>query len=250
MPLKKTSMIPKIIHYCWFGHGPKPPFVDRCISSWHKHLPDYKIVEWNTNNFDYNYCPYSREAYQMDKFAFVSDVARAYVLYHHGGIYLDTDVEIFKSFDHLLDHRSFWGFEAGKYIATSTIGAEKENELIKEYIGQYAGRRFLQSDGSLDLTTNVSIVTNILQQRGLILNDAQQVIGDDNIIYPQRYFSPYDSRTGVLSIHLDTIAVHYYSNTWNSTRWFRLKRMFKNFIAKIVGEKLSKALWLGEKCEP
>jgi hypothetical protein len=240
-------MIPRIIHYCWFGHGPKPTFVERCISSWRKHLPDYQIIEWNKKNFDCNYCRYSSEAYQMGKFAFVSDVARGYVLCNHGGIYLDTDVEVLRSFDHLLVHRSFWGFEAGNYIATSTIGAEKGNELIKAYIDQYSGRRFLQSDGSLDLTTNVAIATNLLQQRGLILDDAQQVIGDDNVVYPQRYFSPYDCRTGVLSIHSDTIAVHYYSNTWNSTIWFRFKRMLKNSIAKIVGEKFSRLLWLGRK---
>ncbi len=240
-------MIPKIIHYCWFGHGSKPPFVDRCISSWRKYLPDYQIFEWNDKNFDCDCYAYSKEAYHKGKFAFVSDVARAYVLYHHGGIYLDTDVEILQSFDQLLAHRSFWGFEAGKYIATSTIGAVKGNEIIKEYIDQYAGRKFIQEDGSLDLTTNVSIVTQLLQRRGLILENVQQVIDDDNIVFPKRYFSPYDSRTGVLSIHSDTIAVHYYSNTWNSTHWFQLKRMLKNFVAKIFGEKFSEMLWLGRR---
>lgn len=247
MQNQRKFIIPKIIHYCWFGDNPKPAFVEHCISSWRQHLPDYQIIEWNKKNFDCNCCPYSREAFQMGKFAFVSDVARAYALYHQGGIYLDTDVEVLQSFDHFLAHRSFWGFEAGKYIATSTIGAEKGNELIKAYIDQYSGRQFIQNDGSVDLTTNVSIVTQLLQKRGLILDDVQQVIGDNNIIYPQRYFSPYDCRTGVLSIHSDTIAVHYYSNTWNSTRWFRFKRMLKNSVAKVAGEKFSKVLWLGRK---
>jgi len=240
-------MIPRIIHYCWLGDSPKPTFVESCISSWRKHLPDYQIIEWNPKNFDYNYCLYSREAYQKGKFAFVSDVARGYALYHHGGIYLDTDVEVLQSFDHLLSHRSFWGFEAGNYIATSTIGAEKGNELIRAYLDQYSGRRFIQDDGSMDLTTNVSIVTALIQQRGLILKDSRQVIGNDNVVYPQRYFSPYDCRTGVLSVHSDTISVHYYSNTWNSTRWFRFKRMLKNSVAKIVGEKFSNLLWLRKK---
>ena len=127
------------------------------------------------------------------------------------------------------------------------IGAEKGNELIKAYLDRYSGRRFIQNDGSIDLTTNVSMATNLLQQRGLILNDTQQVIGEDNVVYPQRYFSPYHCRTGVLSIHSDTIAVHYYSNTWNSTRWFRFKRMFKNSVAKLAGKGLSNALWLGRE---
>ena len=237
-------MIPKIIHYCWFGGTPKTAFIESCISSWRKHLPGYDIVEWNPKTFDCNYCRYSQEAYQAGKFAFVSDVARAYALFHEGGIYLDTDVEVRQSFDPFLVHRSFWGFEAGMFVATSTIGAEKGNELIEEYLDQYDGRRFILDDGSRDVTTNVSVTTKIFQRRGLMLNDSQQVIGDGNLVYPQKYFSPYDSRTGVLSLQPETVAVHYYSNTWNSTPWFRLKRMLKNSTARIVGKKISTMLWL------
>ena len=237
-------MIPKIIHYCWFGQISKPNFVEKCISSWHKYLPDYQFIEWSDKNFDVNYCQYSSEAYQKGKYAFVSDVARAYALYKYGGIYLDTDVEILQSFDHLLVHRSFWGFEAGNYIATSTIGSENGNELIKEYIDQYSDRQFINSDGSFDVTTNVSIVTKLLQKRGLSLDDVKQVIGTDNIVLPKRYLSPYDSRTGILSIHSDTMAIHYYSNTWNATIWFWIKRSVKNCTAKILGEKNSEKLWL------
>lgn len=105
-------MIPKVIHYCWFGGNPLPDSAKKCISSWRKYLPDYEIKEWNERNFDVKSIPYTREAYRLKKFAFVSDYARMWILYHYGGIYFDTDVEVIKPFNDIIQRGNFMGFEA------------------------------------------------------------------------------------------------------------------------------------------
>ena len=118
-------MIPKIIHYCWFGRNPIPKEAEECINSWKKLMPDYEIVQWNEENYDVNKNKFIKEAYSAGKWAFVSDYARLDIIYNNGGIYFDTDVTVFKKFDDLLENDSFWGFEEKNYIATSTIGAKK-----------------------------------------------------------------------------------------------------------------------------
>src|SRR5665647_928458 len=148
--------VPKFIHYSWFGGKAKPDIVKRCIDTWEKNLPDYEIKEWNENNFDLKSNSYVREAYDSKMFAFVSDYVRVLALYHFGGIYLDTDVEVFKSFDDLLHHDSFWGFEQENYIATSTIGAAKGNKLIQTFLDSYREKSFIKEDGSHDELTNVA----------------------------------------------------------------------------------------------
>lgn len=104
-------MIPKIIHYCWFGRGPLPELAQKCIASWKKYLPDYEIKEWNEDNFDVNIIPYTAEAYQAKKYAFVSDYARFWIMYHYGGIYFDTDVEVIRPMDDIVANGNFMGFE-------------------------------------------------------------------------------------------------------------------------------------------
>ena len=121
--------IPKIIHYCWFGNNEKPNIVKKCIASWKEHLKEYEIIEWNEKTFDINSNKFVKEAYEKGMYAFVSDYVRVYALYNYGGIYLDTDVEVKKSFNDLLDNDSIWGFEEKNFIATSTIGACKKNKL-------------------------------------------------------------------------------------------------------------------------
>jgi hypothetical protein len=237
-------MIPRIVHYCWLGRGSKPSTVKRCIATWRKCLPNYRIIEWNEKNFNIHTSPYVEEAYRSRKFAFASDVIRASVLYEYGGIYLDTDVKVQNSFDSLLHHHSFWGFEAGNFIATSTIGVEKGHDIIKEYLNYYNNRHFIQSNGLFDTTSNVIVVTQLLQQRGLILNNIKQELGDGNFIYPQSLFSPYDARTGSILKNTETIAIHYYSNSWNLSIWSLIKKYLKKSLAKIVGKSLSESIWL------
>ncbi|WP_423409241.1 glycosyltransferase family 32 protein [Heyndrickxia sp. MSNUG] len=232
--MARKQKIPKIIHYCWFGRGEKPEIVQRCMSSWKKHLHDYQFVEWNEDTFDINANDYVKEAYESGKYAFVSDYARVYGLYRYGGIYLDTDVEVFKSFNDLLHHESFWGFEQENYIATSTIGAAKGNPIIEIFLDSYRGKKFIKKDGSYDDLTNVAIVTKLLSSQGLIMNGEYQELAGLAAFYPQTYFSPYDYINCRKFISDNTYAMHHFYKSWLSAK-IRLKSNLKSIAAKLIG---------------
>ncbi|MEI4801759.1 glycosyltransferase family 32 protein [Bacillus sp. NPDC077411] len=232
--MKKLKKIPRTIHYCWFGGKDKPDIVKKCIESWKKNLPEYEILEWNEDNFDINCNSYVKEAYKAGKFAFVSDYVRVHALYYYGGIYLDTDVEVFKSFNNLLHHDSFWGFEQENYIATSTIGAAKENKLIKTFLDSYEEKGFIKEDGSYDDLTNVAIVTEILKNIGLKTNGEYQEIEGIGTFYPQTYFSPYDYINCRKFITENTHAMHHFYKSWLPPK-ARIKGKIKLILAKIIG---------------
>ncbi|MGE7663632.1 glycosyltransferase family 32 protein [Peribacillus sp. NPDC097197] len=242
-----NNKIPKVIHYCWFGGKEKPEIVKKCMDSWSKHLSEYEIIEWNEDNFNLNINTYVQEAYTTQKFAFVSDYVRVHTLYHMGGIYLDTDVEIFKPFDDLLHHDSFWGFEQENYIATSTIGAAKENELIKMFLDSYEKKSFIKEDGSLDQLTNVAIVTKILEESGVKKNGKYQELKDTGTFYPQTYFSPYDYINCRKYITDETYAMHHFYKSWLPAK-VRLKSNMKKFLSYVIGgENLVKLRELSKK---
>lgn len=192
--MSNINKIPKTIHYCWFGRSEKPDIVKRCIKSWRRILKDYEIKEWNEDSFDINSNNFVRQAYENKKYAFVSDYVRVYALYNYGGIYLDTDVEVIQNFDKYLEDDSFWGFEVGNYIATSTIGADKGNKLIKRFLDSYDGKTFLNEDGSFSVMTNVKIVSRIFEDLGVKLNGSYQRVEGIGSVYPLEIFSPYDYR--------------------------------------------------------
>lgn len=229
-------MIPRKIHYCWFGGNPLPKDVKVYIDSWKKFCPDYDIKEWNEQNFDVNMCLYTKEAYQNKKWAFVSDVARVYALSQEGGIYLDTDVEIISSLDPLLNHKGFLGFEGSTHIATNIIGCEKANPVITFFLEKYKQRSFVKADGTLDQTTNVEELTNLLvQNQGLILNGKQQSLQDFEI-YPTDVFSPYDYLTGLLHKTDNTKTIHWFSQSWiKQNPW---KRKLIQFYHRLLGIKI------------
>ncbi|MBT2642197.1 glycosyl transferase [Bacillus sp. ISL-41] len=232
--MEKSNRIPKTIHYCWFGGKEKPDLVKRCIESWRKHLPDYQLTEWNEINFNIEKNYYVKEAYQSGKYAFVSDFARVYALYHYGGIYLDTDVEVYKPFDDLLHHPSFWGFEQGNYIATSTIGAEKGNPLIKQFLDSYNGKTFINEDGSHNQLTNVALITQLLKWFGLKTNGNYQEIEGMGVFYPQTFFSPYDY-INCQSLETDqTYTVHHFYKSWLPFKT-RLKGKVKFVLSRLIG---------------
>ncbi|WP_373605231.1 MULTISPECIES: glycosyltransferase family 32 protein [Bacillus] len=226
--------IPRIVHYCWFGGKEKPEIVKRCIDSWNKFLSEYEIREWNEDNFDIDCNPYVREAYESKKFAFVSDYVRVHALYNFGGIYLDTDVEVFKPFDDLLYHNSFWGFEQENYIATSTMGAVKGNDLIKTFLDSYEKKSFMKEDGSYDDLTNVAIITEILKDIGLKINGEYQEIEGIGAFYPQTYFSPYDYINCRKFITKNTYAMHHFYKSWLSPK-ARFKSNIKIIASKVIG---------------
>ncbi|MEB3100769.1 glycosyltransferase family 32 protein [Ferviditalea candida] len=229
-----TPQIPKMIHYCWFGGKDKPEIVNRCIDSWRTHLADYEIKQWNEQNFDIGCNLYVKEAYEAKKFAFVSDYVRVYALYHFGGVYLDTDVEVFKSFDVLLHHDSFWGFEQENYIATSTIGAAKGNKLIKAFLDSYSEKSFIKEGGGYDVITNVAVVTALLEKMGLKANGQYQEIEGIGAFYPQTYFSPYDYINCRTLMMDNTYAMHHFYKSWLPPG-ARVKGRLKQMLAGIIG---------------
>ena len=183
-------MIPKIIHYCWFGRNPMPEFAQDCIDSWHKYMPDYEYRLWNEDNFNVYEFPYTREAYEKGRYAFVSDVARLKALSDYGGLYLDVDFEVYKSFDNLLHLKAFAGFEGSKHspVMMGVIASEADGEWVNEQLLAYHGRHFVVN-GKEDLTTNVQFVSRSMQKNGFVPNGIEQDYKDLHI-FPVEYFCP------------------------------------------------------------
>ena len=232
--MEYENCIPKIIHYCWFGKEEKPPIVLNCIEGWNKVLKGYEIKEWNENNFDINSNKFVKQAYEAKKYAFVSDYVRVYALYNYGGIYLDTDVEVLKSFDNYLYNESFWGFEAGNFIATSTIGAKKHNQIIKKFLEQYKNKVFITDNGGYNTETNVKTVSQIMKDLGVELNGRAQKIDNLATIYPMEVFSPYDYRTFKDFRNKYTVAIHHYYKSWIPKKML-FKQKIKKIVIRIVG---------------
>ena len=231
-------MIPKIIHYCWFGRGEKPELAVKCIESWKKYLPEYEMKEWNEDNFDISQNQYVREAYENRKFAFVTDYVRLYAIYTEGGIYMDTDVEVVGSFDKFLHHHAFSGFETDGNVPTGMMAAEKGSVWAKELLDQYQDRVFVQSDGSFDMTTNTTVITNYMLRKGLILNNQYQDFPGLCTMYPADFFCPKDHRTGKIRCTKNTVCIHHFAGSWlNHSFWADLRHNIKTILVKICGEK-------------
>lgn len=228
-------MIPKKIHYCWFGKGKKPRQAIRCIDSWKKNMPDYEIIEWNENNYDVHKVPYIDQAYAAKKYAFVSDYARFDILYREGGVYFDTDVEVIKSFNDILEQGAFFGCEVDGSIDDSgcsdgLIGApyssfsirinpglgmatEKGNQFYKEFLDMYEDMDFFKPDGSINSVAVVRNTTNLLCKFGLKdISGLQEILGI--YIYPSEYFNPLDSMTGEITMGSNTHSIHWYAMSW------------------------------------
>ena len=225
-------MIPKIIHYCWFGRGPMPELALKCIESWHKYMPDYEYRLWNEDNFDINCNPYVKEAYEARKFAFVTDYVRLYALYTEGGIYMDTDVEILKPYDDLLNLSGFIGFEGTKYspVGTGTIACLPNGEWVQEQLHEYEGIHFIQDDGTFDLLTNPFRITAVMKNNGFIQNGKEQVYKDMHI-FPVEYFCPRQT-TGEIFITENTYCDHHFMGSWagKSGNW-------KQKLKSVIGQK-------------
>jgi hypothetical protein len=229
-----STNIPKVIHYCWFGGKEKPEVTNKCMKSWKRQLSNYEMIEWNEDNFDINVNAYVKAAYEAGKFAFVSDYVRVYALYNYGGIYLDTDVEVFKPFDNLLDQESFWGFEQENFIATSTIGAAKGNKLIKIFLDSFQGKSFVNEDGTFNELTNVALVTDLVENMGLQLNGEFQLLDDFGAFYPQTYFSPFDYINCRYFISDNTYTMHHFYKSWLPLK-ARIKSKLKIVAARVIG---------------
>lgn len=224
-------MIPKIIHYCWFGGNPLPEDAKRCIASWRRYMPDYEIKEWNESNFDIRCNTYCEQAYNAKKYAFVSDYARLWILYQEGGIYFDTDVEVIKPLDDIIAKGAFMGCETSptkdNQIITVNpglgLGVEPKHPVYKELLDLYDKRSFILNDGSMDLKTIVTTTTEVLFEHGLqISNEIQQIDGIS--IYPKDFFCPIGI-DGKMEMTERTHTIHHYAQSWMPASHIWLRKM-------------------------
>lgn len=220
-------MIPKKIHYCWFGGNPLPESAIKCINSWKKFFPDYEIIEWNESNFDINIMPYTQEAYAAKKYAFVSDVARFWILEKEGGLYFDTDVEVIASMDDIIQKGGWMGIEVRDMVNPGLgMGAEAHNIILQEVLNYYKTLHFIFENGKVLVPNVVDNTTRILKENGMIsCVDIQEIKGI--WIYPQDYFNPLDDATGVVKRTNNTRSIHWYAKTWcgKTPLYFKITRL-------------------------
>jgi hypothetical protein len=235
-------MIPKVIHYCWFGSAPMPKLALKCIDSWKKILPDYELKLWNETNFDIQSVPYTKEAYYARKYAFVTDYVRLYALFHFGGIYMDTDVEVLKSLDDLLYLPGFSGFESETEVPTGIMACEQHNVWSKEQLDEYNGKHFITVDEKLDMTSNVQIISASMASNGFRLQNSYQVYKNCMHLFPKEYFCP-KSRTGILTLTSNTYCIHHFAASWDTPQ-LKLKRWF---FRKLLGPKITDFLVRSKK---
>lgn len=229
-------MIPKIIHYCWFGRGELPRLMKKCLKSWKKFCPDWEVILWNEDNFDVNSTLWTKQAYEAKKYAFVSDYVRLKALNEMGGVYLDTDVELVQSIDKFLSHEAFSGFEQSDTVQTGIIGAEANHPVIQSWLDYYTGRAYLVN-GQPEMAPNVSFITENMRARGLKFDDSYQLI-DGIAIYPQTVFCPLSAVSIEKKITADTCVLHYFTSTWRSDKakkdFARVKRHQKKWYRALI----------------
>ncbi|MBQ8230385.1 MAG: glycosyl transferase [Lachnospiraceae bacterium] len=258
--------IPKVIHYCWFGGKEKPESVMRCIASWRKHCPDYEIKEWNESNLDVTENAYTKQAYDVKAWGFVPDYLRLWIIYNYGGIYLDTDVQVLRSFDELLKNHAFMGFERdtgdsnGMFVNCGQgFGAEQGNDVIAAHMAQYVDLQFALPDGTYNRTPSPHYTTNVLKQFGL--DNKRNEIQDLGaiVIYSDDYFCPKSFATGLVRKSKNTYSIHQFDGSWFSAEeqecrrkwerdakkdyWVHLpNRLLKHLLGESAYQKLKKIL--------
>lgn len=226
--------IPKKIHYCWFGGGEKSELVQKCIASWRKYCPDAEIIEWNLDSYDVTKNKYMYQAYQAKRWGFATDYARLDIVYTHGGIYLDTDVELIKDIEELFKTDGFIGFERGTRNSELMVntgqgfGAPAQHPMIKKLLDVYEDKGFLGPNGTLDLTTCPYYNTQVLKEEGLRCDNTLQTVGGLRV-YPAEYLCPIDWQTRKCDITKNTFSIHHFDGSWASPQEKRKRRMLRRF---------------------
>ena len=252
-------MIPKVIHYCWFGGKPLPKSAVKCIASWRKFLPDYEIKEWNESNFDVNCTQYTSEAYAAHKYAYVSDYARFWVLYRYGGLYFDVDVEVIKPLDDIIARGPFMGCESactGELDGSANsglclgvapglgLGVNPKVDLIKALLDKYEHMSYLkelQVDKYEEIKTVVTYTSELLVERGLKNVGTIQCI-DGIYIYPKEYFNPLE-HINQLHVTENTRTIHWYNGSWIPRRY----KFYRSFV-RFIGPKMYSILLAMRNC--
>jgi hypothetical protein len=212
-------MLPKTIHYCWFGGNPKPKLAQKCIASWKKYCPDWEIIEWNESNFDVNQCAYTKFCYENKRYAYLSDYVRLWAVTQKGGIYFDTDVELIKSPDQLLEYGAFFGFEGKQYINTGLgFGAAANHWTVVAMLNAYQAKTTADLEQELSvykcLTGSPKMNTYALTPRGLVQNGKMQMLQDAAIL-PEDFLCPFDDQTGELNTTPNSVSIHWYGKSAN-----------------------------------
>lgn len=242
-------MIPKIIHFCWFGGNKMPPLAKKCIRSWKKFCSEYEIIKWDETNFDISKSPtYVQEAYNAKKWAFVTDYVRLWALFKYGGIYMDTDVEVIRPLDIFLTESAFSGFENNTQIPTGIMAAEKGHTLFRKWLDDYDVRHFINEDGSMDMTTNVVAITSSMKDSGMLFNNTKQTV-NGMTFYPNDFFCPKEFNTGIIRVTSNTYTIHHFNASWQDkkmrkktkqrrayTRSERRKIKLRSTIKSIIGQ--------------
>ena len=223
-------MIPKKIHYCWFGRNPKPKLAEKCIASWRRYCPDYEIIEWNEDNFDVNRNGYTRMCISQKKYAFLSDYVRLLVVAEQGGVYFDTDVELIKPIDELLENQAFYCFETPEYVASGLgFGSVAQGETIKAMLAEYDDLL----DGRSGVVGCPRLNTSALTKLGLRQDGTTQQVADA-LVLSSDYMNPFDPATGVTRKTKNTVSVHWYSAACLSP-WRRLRTRIMRPLHRIFG---------------
>ena len=232
-----NPVIPKKIHYCWVGGNPIPERNRKCIESWKRFCPDYEIIEWNEKNYDFTQSTYMLQAYEARKWGFVPDYARLDIIYNHGGIYLDTDVEVIKPLDDLLYNNAFCGFEDLHHVAFGLgFGGMAKFPLFKEIRDCYDDIQFVKKDGTLNLIASPVFQTEFLLNHGLKQDGGFQVI-EGMTIYPADYFSPLSLGTRHLRKTPNTYSIHWFDGSWLSEEQQKSNYFYsKMFIDALANE--------------
>lgn len=238
-------MIPKIIHYCWFGRGQMPDLALKCIESWKKYLPEYELHLWNEDNFDVDSNKFVKEAYRNKKYAFVTDMVRLYALYNFGGIYMDTDVEVLRPLDEFLDYPAFSGFEVEEAIPTGIMGAEKGSTWARRELEYYKTQSFILPNGAFNTKPNVQIITEHALLHGLKPNGKFQIVNDELAIFPKDYFCPKSYVDGQIYLTENTFTIHHFAGSWHNED--KMSINLKKIFGEVNGGRLYKLYHLLRK---
>ena len=234
-------MIPKKLHLCWLSGDKFPEKIDYCVSTWKKKLPDYEIVLWDLNKVDLNKLPWVKAAYEHKKYSYACDYIRAYALYTEGGIYMDSDVEVIKRFDDLLDLPYFIGREKSGMIEPAIMGSEPGMQYMKDIVDHYDSKPFVMPDGSLDLRTLPDIATDVANSEYTMIevsSPAQISANSDELcILPADYFSPKRNDNFKVEQTSNTYTIHHFTATW-----FPPKAKFFRFVSKYLGFRFAVAM--------
>jgi hypothetical protein len=237
-------MIPKIIHYCWLSGDPFPPLIEKCLASWQEKLSDYEFILWDTNRFKLKSNIWVQQAFESKKYAFAADYIRLYAVYHYGGIYLDTDIEVFKSFNDLLDRPYFIGTEDNAVIEAAVFGAEKNKGWLKICLDYYSNKKFIREDGSHDtLTLPRIMMAQIASIKSFHVISPLELVAkeqDDNpeviYLFPKDYFCAKNHGTGVIEKTKNTYCIHHFAMSWINQE-DKFLANFKRKLMSIFGVK-------------